>query len=138
MKKEKAEFAARLRDALRDAQIEASASVIEKRFNARYEGPSVTSQAVSGWLNGKTMPKQDKLRVLAALVGMDPHVLQYGSAAVRRVKEGRAHWPEAISATDRLAFDAFLALPTPQRKLVREVILALSGAAPTKAASKGG
>lgn len=136
MDKEKAEFAARLRAALEAKGIEASAAVIEKRFNSRYGGAAVTAQAISGWLNGKSMPKQDKIRVLATIVGMEPHELQFGGKA--RVGEGRAHWPEAISATDRLAFDAFLALPTPQRKLVREVILALSGAAPTKAASKGG
>lgn len=132
MKKEKAEFAARLRDALKDAHIEASASVLEKKFNARYEGPSVTAQAVSGWLNGKSMPKQDKIRALAAIVGMDPHVLQYGSAAARKVKEGRAHWPDAISAQDRVAFDTFLALPAQQRKLVREMILALADAKPVR------
>ena len=36
MKDEKAEFSARLRAALKDARIEASAAVLEKRFNSRY------------------------------------------------------------------------------------------------------
>ena len=56
MKDEKAEFSARLRAALKDARIEASPAVLEKRFNSRYEGPPVTTQAISGWLNGKAIP----------------------------------------------------------------------------------
>ena len=78
MDKEKTEFAKRLRAALQAAGIEPSAAVLEKRFNSRYAGTAVTAQAISGWLNGKAMPKQDKLRVLASLVGMAPHELQYG------------------------------------------------------------
>ena len=124
MKDEKAEFSARLRAALKDAQIEASASVIEKRFNARYDGPSVTAQAISGWLNGKAIPKQDKIRVLAAIVGMEPHELQFGGKA--RVGEGRAQWAEAMGPQERAMVDAYLGLPAFQRKLVRELIMVLS------------
>lgn len=126
MKDEKAEFAARLRTALKAAQIEASASVLEKRFNSRYGGTPVTAQAISQWLNGKAMPRQDKLRVLAQMVGVDPHVLQYGDRS--RVNETRAAWGDAISAQDRAAVDAFLALPARQRSLVREIVAALAAA----------
>jgi transcriptional regulator with XRE-family HTH domain len=124
MKDEKAEFAARLRAALKDAHVEASASVLEKRFNARYDGPSVTAQAISGWLNGKAMPKQDKIRVLAGIVGMEPHELQFGGKT--RVGEGRAQWADALGTQERAMLDAFLSLPAAQRKLVRDLILALS------------
>jgi hypothetical protein len=122
MDKEKADFARRLRTALHEAGIEASASVLEKRFNSRYDGTPVTAQAISGWLSGRYMPKQDKIRVLAAMVGVDPHVLQYGGK--QRLGEGRPAW-EAMSAPDRAMMDAFLALPPAQRKLVRELIAAL-------------
>ena len=122
MDKEKAEFAQRLRAALADAGIEASASLLEKRFNSRYDGAPVSAQAISGWLSGRYLPKQDKIRVLAALVGIDPHVLQYGGKP--RVGEGRPIW-EAMSAPDRAMLDAFLALPPAQRKLVRDLVAAL-------------
>ena len=131
MKDEKAEFSARLRAALKDAHIEASASVLEKRFNARYDGPSVTAQAISGWLNGKAIPKQDKVRVLAAIVGMEPHELQFGGKA--RVGEGRAQWHESLGPQERAMLDAFLSLPAAQRKLVRDLILALSRGGPKDA-----
>ncbi|WP_159016588.1 transcriptional regulator [Cognatiluteimonas profundi] len=123
MKDEKAEFAARLRTALKDAGIEASPAVIEKRFNSRYRGAPVTAQAISGWLNGKSMPKQDKIRVLAAIVGLEPHELQFGGKS--RIGEGPAVW-EAMSTQDRAVFEAFVGLPVAQRKLVRELIMALS------------
>lgn len=123
MKDEKAEFSARLRAALKDARIEASPAVLEKRFNSRYEGAPVTSQAISGWLNGKAIPRQDKLRVLASLVGIDAHVLQYGGRA--RVGEARGAW-EGLSPAERAMVDAYVSLAPPQRKLVRELVAALA------------
>jgi hypothetical protein len=126
MKDEKAEFSARLRAALRDARIEASAAVLEKRFNSRYAGTPVTAQAISGWLNGKAIPRQDKLRVLAALVGLDPHVLQYGGGGrSSRVSESKGAW-EGLNAAERSMVDAYIALAPSQRKLVRELVAALA------------
>jgi hypothetical protein len=124
MDKEKAEFATRLRAALEARGIEASAAVIEKRFNSRYDGAAVTAQAVSGWLNGKSIPKQDKLRVLAALVGMEPHELQFGGG--RRIGDAGVEWPQALGAPGRAMLDAYLSLSPPQRKLVRELVAALA------------
>jgi len=86
----------------------------------------VTAQAISGWLTGRYMPKQDKIRVLASIVGIDPHVLQYGGKA--RVGEGAPAW-EALAAPDRAMVDAFLSLPAAQRKLVRELVAVLARAA---------
>ena len=124
MDKEKVEFAARLRAALEAKGIEASAAVVEKRFNSRYDGAAVTAQAVSGWLNGKSIPKQDKLRVLAGLVGMEPHELQFGGR--HRVGDSRAEWPPALAAQDRMMMDAYLGLPAMQRRLVRELVAVLA------------
>lgn len=125
MKDEKAEFSARLRAALKEARIEASPVVLEKRFNSRYEGAPVTAQAISGWLNGKAIPRQDKLRVLAAMLGMDAHVLQYGGGSRSRISEVAGPW-EALSAAERAMVDAYVALAPPQRKLVRELVAALA------------
>ena len=122
MKDEKAEFATRLRNALTAAGIEQSAAVVEKRFNARYNGTPVTAQAVSMWLNGRAIPRQDKMRVLAAIVGLNPHELQYGG---RRLGEGRGAW-DALHAPDRAMIDAYLNLPAAQRKLVRDLVTVLS------------
>jgi len=131
MKDEKAEFSARLRAALQAANIEVSASVLEKRFNSRYGGAPVTAQAISQWLNGKVIPRQDKIRVLAALVGVDPYVLQYG-AGRSRVGEVRPDWTESLSTQDRAMVDAFLHLPAAQRRLVRELVAMLTALAGAK------
>ena len=126
MDKEKAAFAARLRGALEAKGIEASAAVIEKRFNSRYGGAAVTAQAISGWLNGKSIPKQDKLRVLAAIVGLEPHELQFGGKAA--VGEGKADWAQALGVPERSMLDAYASLPATQRKLVRDLVASLARA----------
>ena len=124
MKDEKAEFAKRLRAALKGAGIEASAAVVEKRFNSRYEGAPVSPQVVSQWLNGRVMPRQDKIRALATMVGLDPKELQYGGSA--QVGEGKQEWAAGLAAQDRVMVDGYLTLPAPQRKLVRELVSALA------------
>jgi transcriptional regulator with XRE-family HTH domain len=123
MKDEKADFSVRLRAALKEARIEASPAVLEKRFNSRHGGAPVTQQAISGWLNGKAIPRQDKLRTLAAIVGMDPQELQYGGKS--RVGEARPAW-EAMTAAERAMIDAYLSLTNYQRKLVRDLVSALT------------
>jgi transcriptional regulator with XRE-family HTH domain len=126
MDKEKEAFAARLRAALEAKGIEARPAVVEKRFNSRYGGAAVTAQAVSGWLNGRSMPKQDKLRVLAQMVGLEPQELQYGVRP--RIGDGGADWPQALGASERVMLDAYFSLPGAQRKLVRELVANLARA----------
>lgn len=126
MNDERQEFSQRLAYALHKAGYDPRPGVLHKLFNSRYRGVSVTFQSVSRWLGGKSIPEQDKLRVLAAIVGVDPHVLQYGGKP--RVGEGKPPW-DAMPAPDRAMVDAFLTLPSPQRKLVRELVAMLSAAA---------
>lgn len=129
MKEEQAQFAARLRAALRQAGIEESAVALMKRFNSRYDGASVTSQAVSGWLLGKSMPRQDKLRALADLLDVDLVYLQTGEERSRRLREEPPSWPEAVSAEERATIQAFLSLPAARRQLVARLVEALADAA---------
>lgn len=126
MKDEQAKFSERLRAALRDAGIEPSAVALMKRFNSRYGGTSVTSQAVSGWLNGKSMPRQDKLRSLAELLDVDLHFLQTGEGKLRLLREGRAAWPESVTKEERAAIEAYLGLADGPRKLVGDLIALLA------------
>ncbi|MFI0545884.1 MAG: hypothetical protein ACH34Y_03075 [Brachymonas sp.] len=39
------------------------------------------------------------------------------------VQQHRQRWEEGVGHLERETFDAFLQLPAPQRKLIREVIL---------------
>ena len=70
--------------------------------------------------------KRGALWVLAGLVGMEPHELQFGGRL--RIKDARAEWPEALAAQDRVMVDAYLGLPVVQRRLVRELVAVLARA----------
>jgi transcriptional regulator with XRE-family HTH domain len=121
--KEKTEFAERLRDAMTRAGHAARPSVLEREFNTRYWGKSVTLQAVSRWLNGQAIPSQDKLQVLAEWLKVEPQVLRFGEGVAKSVHEYRQRWDEKLTYLERETVDAYLQLPAPQRKVVREVIL---------------
>lgn len=125
---QKLEFATRLQDAMRAAGLEPRPAVLLNLFNANYWGRSVTFQAVSRWLRGESIPEQDKLIVLAEVLKIEPEVLRFGSAVRRSVQARRQRWDEGIGYLERETFDAFLQLPAPQRKLIREVILTFARA----------
>ncbi len=119
----KLEFAQRLRDAMVAAGLEARPGVLLNQFNANYWGRSVSFQAVSRWLRGEAIPEQDKLLVLAGILKIEPEVLRFGEAVRKSVQQHRQRWDEGIGYLERETFDAFLQLPAPQRKLIREIIL---------------
>jgi len=119
----KLEFAQRLRDAMVSAGLEPRPGVLLNQFNINYWGRSVTFQAVSRWLRGEAIPAHDKLLVLAGILKVEPEVLRFGEAVRNSVQQHRQRWDEGIGYLERETFDAFLKLPAPQRKLIREVIL---------------
>ncbi len=121
---EKAAFAERLVAAMKRANLEPRPSVLEKEFNSHFWGRPVTYQAVARWLKGQAMPTQDKLEVLARVLAIEPQILRYGEGTVRKVRERQQLWADGITPAERELIEAFLALPTTQRKVVREVILA--------------
>lgn len=120
---EKAEFGQRLRDAMTSAGYPLRPVVLEREFNTRYWGQSVTLQAVRRWLRGEAIPSQDKLKVLADWLKIEPEVLRFGEGVRQSVQEHRQRWDEGVGYLERETFDAFLQLPAPQRKIIREVIL---------------
>lgn len=119
----KLEFAQRLRQAMVAAGLDPRPGVLLNLFNTHYWGRSVTFQAVSRWLRGEAIPAQDKLVVLANVLKIEPEVLRYGEAVRQSVQQHRQRWEQDIGYLERETFDAFLQLPPPQRKLIREVIL---------------
>ena len=120
---EKIEFTHRLRAAMVQAGYAVSPSVLEHEFNLRWYGQPISNQAAWGWLNSRSIPKQDKLQVLAEWLKIEPEVLRFGETVRKSVQEQRKRWEEGVGYLERETFDAFLQLPAPQRKLIREVIL---------------
>ncbi len=121
---EKLEFAERLRNAMVDAGYEARPSVLEKGFNSRYWGRSVTFQAASRWLRGEAIPSQEKLQVLAEWLKVEPHALRFGEQAAESIRAKRQQWDKALDYQERETIEQYLSLPIAQRKVVREVIAA--------------
>lgn len=126
MKTEQAAFAKRIKEALERAGIDPSPKRLAQLL-ALHGGTPVTSQAISGWLSGKHLPKQANMRALAKLVDLQPHELQYGQRFVG-VSETRARWPSDVAGTDRLTIENFLRLPSKQRDLVGEIVIAFTKA----------
>ena len=120
---EKIEFSNRLRESMIKAGYAASPSVLEHEFNLRWYGRSISNQAAWSWLNNRSLPTQDKVQVLAAWLKIEPEVLRFGEAVRNSVLQHRQRWDEGVGYLERETFDAFLKLPAPQRKLIREVIL---------------
>jgi transcriptional regulator with XRE-family HTH domain len=128
MSQAKFEFAKRLQAALGNAGIPVRPAVIEREFNQRYWGKPVTLHAVRYWLRGESIPTHDKLLCLAEWLGVEPQTLRYGDAVPKVVRERRKQWDEGIGYQEREIFELFLKLPVPQRKVAREVIVALARA----------
>lgn len=126
---EKAEFAKRLSAAMLAAGYPDRPAILEREFNSRYWGRSVTFQAVSRWLRGQSIPAQDKLQVLAEWLGVEPQELRFGEPAARQIREHRGLWEDSKHYQERATFEAYLSLPLPQRKIVREVIMTFAKAA---------
>jgi transcriptional regulator with XRE-family HTH domain len=116
-------FAKRLRDAMVAAGYEAKPAVLEREFNTRYWGKPMTLHGVRRWLRGETLPTHEKLLVLAEWLSVPPQQLSFGEEIQRKVEQRRARWDSGIGYQDKDIFEAFLKLPVPQRKLLREVIL---------------
>lgn len=120
------EFAERLRRYMEAQGHEPRPAVLEREFNERFWGKSVTFQSCSSWLRGVAIPTQDKLEVLADWLKVEPQVLRYGDKAAKNIREANRNWPGALPAPDRAAIEAYLALPRAQRKVVRELVQLLS------------
>ncbi len=132
MKTEQDAFSDRLRAALRQAGMSESPAELVKLL-ARFGGEPVSQQAISGWLNGRAMPRQANLRALAKMLSIEPQQLQYGDD--KRVRENRGEW--RMNPHDQLAIETFLKLSASQRKLVRGLIEELSKyQAPAKPAKR--
>jgi transcriptional regulator with XRE-family HTH domain len=120
---DKQDFAQRLQAAMQAAGYAPRPAVLEREFNPRYWGRSVTLQAVRRWLRGEALPSQDKLQVLAEWLKVEPHELRFGTRVARSVQAYHERWDEKLNPVHREALDAFLPLPAAQRRLIREVIL---------------
>ena len=126
-------FAARLRQALKGVGIRPSPAVVANEFNLRYWGKSVTANTARNWLLGKSIPTQDKLRVLADWLHVSADELRFGTLMPSGHSPFAGVDDALLSMQDRDMLAKYQTLSTADRKTVCDVVLALAVAASVKA-----
>lgn len=76
--KESESFSQRLQLALRNAGVPPSPSRVAYVFNRFSKKWSVTPHAARKWIKGQAIPSQDRLCVLADMLGVAPDWLRFG------------------------------------------------------------
>lgn len=123
---EKTLFASRLIKAMQAKGYEAKASVLEREFNLNYSGRPMTLHGVRKWLIGESIPSGDKLLTLAKWLDVPPEELAFEKDIQKAITQRDARWKQELGYKDKEIFEAFINLPSPHKKLVRELIIALS------------
>ena len=128
MTSEKLLFAQRLIAAMQAQGYQPKPAILEREFNLRHFGEPVTLQGVRKWLIGTAIPSADKLLTLAKWLNVPPEELAFDKDMQKAIEQREINWQEEIGYKDKEIFEAFLALPTPQKMIVREVIVAFAKA----------
>ena len=123
---EKILFAIRLITAMQTQGYEAKPSDLEREFNLRHNGKPVTFAGVSKWLKGTAMPSADKLLTLSKWLDVPPEELAFDKDIKKAIEQREARWKEEIGYKDKDVVEAYLALPTAQKKIIRETIIEFS------------
>lgn len=126
---EKQAFSQRLKQALQDAGVDMrSPTRVAVQFNLRHYGSPVATQSVRKWLEGSSIPQQEKIRTLGKWLKVSSEWLRYG--------EGDKHMPHKVNQaaepdTNRYAEYAvtlpeeFARLSLRHKEMVCEIIRAL-------------
>lgn len=111
-------FAQRLNDTLRHTGRSSSPSTLAVEFNARFAGPRVHLSSCRKWLMGEAIPTQEKLVVLAGMLGVTSDWLRFGD--VTRVMEQQS--PTAFDKQELAMLSDFVRLPQRDQLLVRQLV----------------
>src|SRR5665647_121168 len=126
-------FSDRLRQSLKGMGIRPSATLLANEFNLRYWGKSITITTARNWLLGKSIPMQDKLRVLADWLHVSPDELRYGTLTPIFKAQDSGTDMSVLTMQDREMLARYMALSLENRKTVCDVVVALAVAATVKA-----
>ena len=119
-------FAKRLSIAMQAKGYQPKAAVLEKAFNLNYTGKPMSLHGVRKWLIGEAIPSGDKLLALAKWLDVPPEELAFDKDIKKAIEQREARWKEEIGYKDKDVVEAYLALPTAQKKIIRETIIEFS------------
>lgn len=117
---ERSAFVQRLQSALSAADIPASATVVQREFNAGSGQSPITVHAARKWLMGESIPTQERIRVLAAWLGVSAAWLRFGDTAVEPE-------PAKLSAQEQLLLRNYRKLGAQERQHVLALIGTMAG-----------
>lgn len=123
---EKTLFANRLIKAMQAKGYEAKASILEREFNLNYSGKPMTLHGVRKWIIGEAIPSGDKLLALAKWLDVPPEELAFENDIQKAIVQRDARWQQDLGYRDKEVFEAFIALSPTHKKIVRDMIVALS------------
>lgn len=86
--RERQAFAARLIELLRHTGRTVSPTALAREFNLHYSGPKIHMHSCRKWLLGEAIPTQEKLIILARMLGVAPDWLRYGDSNVATGEPG--------------------------------------------------
>ena len=96
---ERLQFSERLRLALRQAEYSPdSPTQLAREFNVRFTGHSVTVHAARKWLQGESIPTQEKLRALASWLSVPADWLRFGTEGDSANENSRSDKPGPMSS----------------------------------------
>jgi hypothetical protein len=112
-------FATRLRQAMKDAGLKSSATLLADSFNLRYWGDGITAHAARNWMFGVSMPKPDKLKTLSDVLNISPQDLLFGpQPQLHAVKEPQLTDDMGMGDTEMLR--QYLQLLPEHKRMVRQ------------------
>jgi hypothetical protein len=126
MSTDRTAFSQRLAKAMQNAGYEPKSAILEREFNLRYWGKSVTLQGVRRWLKGEAIPSGDKLDVIVEWLGVSKHFLLYGEANLIANKGQKLRWDENLTVHDREMIEHLMSLPPDVKKSIGLLLKGIS------------
>lgn len=121
------EFASRLEQALKAKAIRNSPTVLANLFNSEFDGRSVTPHTARNWLLGKSIPTQEKLVLLARILGMSSEQLRYGRNSEKTLMISNQDGTETeLSISQQQFVKNYLQLNISKQKLVNDLVVELA------------
>lgn len=115
---EKIFFSERLVIALKQENHPISPTYLAKEFNARYSGTPVSVQSANNWLQGKAIPSQDKLTILALWLKITSQWLRFGDENNQDLQPHKS----ILADEDHIYFEKFSTLNEQHKRIVKMMI----------------
>lgn len=96
---------------------------LAREFNRRHKGGDVSVNAAHRWLRGETIPAQDKVKTLAAWLGVTPEWLRFGETDAPAMPYATKEPLPTESDLDLVR--QFRRPNTGNRQVVRELVLSM-------------